>query len=218
MEIKSFFREHWVITIIAVLVAAISLRLAYTKSELYYFRNCHALAYCERYPEGKYKARALNHIISSLRRDMRENGDLMFRVFFDGSEKKLSEFAQQYSTGEYRKQFEELCDYFYHRIEERYSETVSPTSLDEFQNLVEDKYHTDIERRKTRLEQLWKSESSAWDLVNELVNNDSFYLSDALDAINCYLEHYPRGLHAIDAYELKDELSSLEDADEEEVE
>ena len=206
------------ITLIVVLVAGICLRLAYTKSEHYYYRNYNPFAYCKRYPEGKYKAKALRLIIGELQRDQTRDEDFFFRFYFDGSEKKLSEFAQQYSTGEYRKQFEELCDYFYHRIEERYSETVSPTSLDEFQNLVEDKYHTDIERRKTRLEQLWKSESSAWDLVNELVNNDSFYLSDALDAINFYLEHYPRGLHAIDAYELKDELSSLEDADEEEVE
>ena len=87
---------------------------------------------------------------------------------------------------------------------------------DSFKNhcTLEDKYHANIERRKTRLERLWKNESTAWELVNGVVEKDTFYLSDALDAIKIYLEHYPRGIHAIDAYELKDELSSLEEDDE----
>lgn len=204
MSIISFVRNHWIISIILILALVIGLRIAYVHSERYDYKYYNPLAYCQKYPDGKFKDKALNRIIYSLHRDLQGNvlRDFSFNFYFHDSERELAEFAEKYSSGESRKRLEELCDIYYLKLKERYGNSVIPDDLVIFKEKVEDKYHLEIERRRAWLQQQWENESSAW----ALASRDSVSVSEAISAIYMYLEHHPRGAHALDAYELKEEL------------
>ncbi len=207
MSIKSFVRNHWIISIIFTLSVVIGLRIVYVHSERYDYKHYNPFAYCQLHPDGKYKEKALNSIIYSLHRDLKDNvlRDFSFNFYFHGSERELAEFAKNYSSGESQKRLEELCDIYYLKLKERYGNSVIPDDLVIFQEKVEEKYHLEIERRREWLQQQWENESSAW----ALASRDSVSISDAISAIYLYIEHHPHGAHALDAYELKEELYSM---------
>lgn len=205
MSFDGFFARFGCLTFIIVFVAII---FAFQKIDGLYYISHDPVDYCRKFPDGKYEDKALTKVIRKL-----DNGDYYYRKF-GGKQKRLAAFCQEHTSSACYPQLSQSNEKYFKLIKDYCGRLVLPESFDYYddEDRVEERLLLEIRKMRTSLENGWQNEQLAWSYVCKVVEDeqsfDHFHLDDVFHR---YLSYHPRGVHAINVYELLDALPEDDD-------
>lgn len=203
---RNFFEKFGCLSTI-ILIVGIVILCKKVDSLCYITHN--PVTYCQKFPNGRHEAKALQKIIHKLKND---NGVYFHETF--KNQKRFAAFILPLSHSPEKDTLEVINRKQYERLKRLALEKVFTADFDweYIEDYVEEKYKPEITAIRKDLERRWGDEASAW----QIVCNAMPTCSDKRRLLDYYLELYPEGEHALEANELlvdvlKDEVDELED-------